>query len=50
MTQDSIMKETFTEPQLIAYKREKNIGDKVIRAKVSPNILHRKRQINGMKR
>ena len=36
--------------QLIAYKRQKNIGDKLIRAKVSPNILHKKRQLNGMKK
>ena len=50
MTQDPLMKEVYPEPPLIAYKRQTNIGDKLIRAKVSPNILHKKRQLNGMKK
>jgi hypothetical protein len=47
--QDNLMKETFTEPPLIAFKQQGNIGDSLIRAKISPNILHQKRQLRGMK-
>ena len=50
MTQDPLMKEIFPEPPLIAYKRQRNIGDKIIRAKVTPNIPYPKRNITGMKK
>ena len=36
-TQDPYLQEVFPEPPLIAYKRQKNISDYIIRAKVPPN-------------
>ena len=36
MIRDPLMKETFPEPPLVANKRQKNIGDLTLRAKVSP--------------
>ena len=48
--QDNLMKETFSEPPLIAYKRQRNIGDSLIRAKISSNILHQKKKLRGMKK
>ena len=49
-SQDNLMKETFPEPPLIAYKRQRNIGDSIIRAKVSPDIPHQRRVLKGMKK
>ena len=37
ITQDSHLQKVFPEPPLIVYKRQKNIGDKIIRAKVFSN-------------
>ena len=48
MTQDPLMEEMFPEPPLNAYRRQKNIGYLVIRAKAYPNIVHPKRKIRGM--
>ena len=50
VSQDKLMEETFPEPPLIAYKRQKNIGDFLIRAKVTPQVIHEKRKIRGMKK
>ena len=50
MTQDPLMKEIFSEPPLIAYKRQRNIGDKIFRAKVCPNIPYPRRNLRGMKK
>ena len=36
MIKDPHLKETFPQPPLVAYKRPKNIGDKLIRSKVPP--------------
>ena len=49
-SQDNLMRETFPEPPLIAYKRQRNIGDSIIRAKVSPYIHHQSRVLRGMKK
>ena len=50
VSQDKLMEETFPEPPLIAYKRQKNIGDFLIRAKVTPQVIHEKQKIRGMKK
>ena len=38
------MEDTFPEPPLIAYKPQKNIGDFLIRAKVTPQVIHEKQK------
>ena len=45
------LKEVFKQPPLIAYKRNRNLKDKLIRSKV-PNLNRRrsKRQLKGMKK
>ena len=48
--QDPYLAEVFPEPPLIAYKRQKNIKDYMIRAKVAPQTSGRpKRLVTGMK-
>ena len=45
------MKEVFPEPPLVAYKRQKNISDFLIRAKVPIKSQNcQKRRLNGMKK
>ena len=44
LTKDLLMKETFPDPPLIAYLRQKNIEDMLIRVKTSPKILLQKRK------
>ena len=47
--QDQLMKEVFPEPPLIAYKRQRNLGDSLIRAKVQPTPLRQSgRMLRGM--
>ena len=47
--QDPHMKETFPDPPLIAYKRQRNLGDFLIRAKIPPTLIRNSdRQIRGM--
>ena len=48
LTQDALMKDIFPEPPLIPYRRQRNIGDLLIRAKAYTYILHPKRKIMGM--
>ena len=44
------MKEVFPEPPLVAYKRQKNVSDFIIRAKVAPPPKnYPTRRMNGMK-
>ena len=51
MIKDPHLKETFPQPPLVAYKRPKNIGDKLIRSKIPPIPSSRpKRELNGMKK
>ena len=50
MTQDPRLKEIFPEPPLVAYKRPKNIRDKLIRSKVPPPTKIPKRKVPGMKK
>ena len=49
MSKDPYLKQVFSEPPLIAYKRPKNIKELIIRAKVPPTAPARpKRKIPGM--
>ena len=51
MIQDPRLKEVFPVPPLVAYKRPKNIRDKIIRSKVPPLPSSRpKRDLPGMKK
>ena len=51
MIQDPRLKEVFPVPPLVAYKRPKNIRDKMIRSKVPPLPSSRpKRDLPGMKK
>ena len=50
MTQDPKMKEVFPEPPIIAYKRQKNLREALIRAKVPPAYNRPKRKLPGMKK
>ena len=50
MTQDPYLKEVFPAPPMVAFRRAKNLKDKLIKAKVPPTPQKReKRKINGMK-
>ena len=49
MTKDPHLAETFPQPPLVAYRRPKNIRDKLIRSKVpAPAPVRPKRKLNGM--
>ena len=51
ITLDPYLSEVFPQPPLVAHKRQKNIRDFVIKAKVpKPNLTKPKRILNGMKR
>ena len=51
VSQDQYLKEVFELPPLTAYKRQRNIRDNVIRAKVAPPPTERpKRENSGLKR
>ena len=51
MTQDSYLKSVFPEPPLVAFRRQRNIADFLIRAKLPPKQgQHKKRRLNGMKK
>ena len=50
-TQDPYLEEVFPQPPLTAYKRQKNISDYIIRAKVPPNnIIRPRRMLFGMRK
>ena len=50
MTQDPYLKEVFPEPPLMAFKRQKNIKDFLVRAKVPANKTRPQRNLRGMKK
>ena len=50
MVQDPVLREIFPLPPLIAYRRQKNVREFVIRAKVPPPATREKRVLPGMKR
>ena len=47
---DQYLKDVFPLPPLIAYKRQKNIKETIIRAKVAPKVTRPKRINKGMKK
>ena len=50
LTQDKYLEEVFDQPPLIAYTRNKNIKDTLIRAKIIKNNQRQKRKQRGMKK
>ena len=49
--QDEYLESVFPEPPLVAFKRQKNLSDFLIRAKLPPSPgTHEKRKLNGMKK
>ena len=51
MTEDGYLKSVFPEPPLLAFRRQKNISDFLIRARLPPKQKpYPKRRLNGMKR
>ena len=50
VTSDQYMAEVFPEPPLIAYRRQKNIKEFLVRAKVPPRNKKTKRTVKGMKK
>ena len=50
MVQDPVLREIFPLPPLIAYRRQKNVREFVIRAKVPPPPTRERRVLPGMKR
>ena len=50
MTLDPHMKSVFPQPPLVAYKRQKNLREYLIRAKVPPVLSRPKRTLPGMKK
>ena len=49
MIKDPYLKEVFPAPPMVAYRRAKNLRDKLIKAKVPPPSIRNKRQLIGMK-
>ena len=48
--QDEHLATVFQDPPLVAFKRQKNLSDFLIRAKLPPKLeTHQKRKLNGMK-
>ena len=50
VAQDEYLKDVFPEPPMVAYKRQKNIRECLIRAKLPPKNSRNKRCLNGMKK
>ena len=50
VTSDQYMAEVFPEPPLVAYRRQKNIKEFLVRAKVPPRNAKTKRNLKGMKK
>ena len=49
MIKDPYLKEVFPAHPMVAYRRAKNLRDKLVKAKVPPPSIRKKRQLNGMK-
>ena len=50
VAQDQHLEEAFKEPPIIAYKRNRNIKETLIRAKITKQMARPKRILKGMKR
>ena len=49
-SQDKYLEKVFSEPPLVAYKRNKNIKDALIRAKIPKSNQRLRRKARGMKK
>ena len=49
MIKDPYLKKVFPAPPMVAYRRAKNLRDKLVKAKVPPPATRKKRQLAGMK-
>ena len=49
MVNDLYLKKVFPVPPMVAYRRAKNLKDKLVKAKVPPPTTRKKRQLQGMK-
>ena len=49
VAQDQYLQEVFEQPPIVAYKRNKNIKETLIRAKLTKKTVREKRQVPGMK-
>ena len=49
MVNDPYLKKVFPVPPMVAYRRAKNLKDKLVKAKVPPPTTRKKRQLQGMK-
>ena len=50
MTEDPYLKKVFPEPPMVAYRRAKNLRDKLVNVKVPPPPTRKKRLLPGMKK
>ena len=50
MTKDPYLKKVFPEPPMVAYRRAKNLRDKLVKAKLPPPAARKKRQLPGMRK
>ena len=50
MVDDPYLKDIFPKPPMVAYRRPKNLKEKLVRAKVPPVLSRPKRNLPGMKR
>lgn len=48
--QDPYLKEVFPEPPMVAYKRQRNIKDRIIKAKIPTKSTRHQRSVPGMKK
>ena len=48
--QDAYLKSVFPEQPLVAFRRQRNIADVLVRAKLPPKLGPYKKRQNGMKR
>ena len=50
VSQDSYLKEVFEEPPLVAYTKNQNLKELLVRAKINQSNCRQKRKLNGMKK
>ena len=48
--QSNYMQEVFPAPTLVAFKRQKNVKESLVRAKVAPKTTRPKQILRGMKK
>ena len=50
VSQDSHLKEVFEEPPLVAYTKNQNLKELLVRAKINPTNVRQKRKLDGLKK